>query len=112
MDNDAPSAEIGEKSRVLALSGEYGIAEISSLRQEVADALDAARSELRLDLSGVEKAGLLFFQLLFSLGAQARLDAKKITLDLPLPEPLRQAAGELGLTRRDFEQAFSQEVAG
>ncbi|WP_243363916.1 STAS domain-containing protein [Fundidesulfovibrio terrae] len=112
MDNDTPPAATGGENQVLALSGEYGIGEISSLRQEFSDSLESTAQELRLDLAGVEKGGLLFFQLLFSLAAQARLDGKRIALDLPLPEPLRQAAGELGLTQRDFEQAFSYEVSG
>lgn len=101
---------LDEGRTALSLSGEYGLADAVQLGQDMLRALDDSARMLELDMGGVERADLSFFQLLFSLAAQARLDGKCVVLELPLPEPLRQAAGELGLTQRDFEQAFNLEV--
>ena len=96
---------------VLSLTGEYAISDAGELKQDMVRALDKAKSVLHLDLGGVERVDLLFFQLLFSLAAQASLDGKNVALDLPLPEPLRKAAEELGLDQRDFEQTFTSGVS-
>lgn len=96
---------------VLSLAGEYSISDTGDLKQDMMRALDKAKSVLHLDLAGVERVDLLFFQLLFALASQASLDGKNVALDLPLPEPLRQAAAELGLDERDFEQTFTSGVS-
>lgn len=96
---------------VLSLSGEYSISEAGELKQDMAKALDKAKSVLHLDVDGVERADMLFFQLLFALASQARLDGKNVALDLPLPEPLRLAAEGLGLDQHDFEQTFTSGVS-
>ncbi len=97
----------GQENPAFNPSGSYGLAEASDLKEQMLDALARCGGTLVVDLSGVESADLTFFQLLFALSAQARLDGKKIVLGAPLPEPLRRAAGELGIAQRDFEQAFS-----
>jgi len=101
------NAETGQSgSSRLVLSGEYAFAEAAGLRQAMIEALDACPGELLLDLGAVERGDLTFFQLLFALASQARLDGKRVLLDAPLSEPLRRAAGELGFAHRDMEQAF------
>jgi len=112
MDDTQSTSNAVANNAVFALSGAYGLAEAAELKQNLTAVLDAARTGVRLNLDAVESGGIVFFQLLFSFAAQARLDGIEVVLDLPLPEPLRQAAGELGLTQRDFEQAFSHEVSG
>ena len=96
---------------VLSLSGEYAIADTGELKQDMIRALDKAKNVLHVDLAGVERADLLFFQLLFALASQASLDGKNVALDPPLPELLRQAAAELGLDQHDFEQTFTSGVS-
>lgn len=87
-------------------SGEFGLAEAAGLKEAMLEALAGCEGSLTLDLTGVESGDLTFFQLLFSLASQARIQGKRIVLGAPLPEPLRRAAGELGIAQRDFEQAF------
>jgi len=96
---------------VLSLSGEYSISDAGELKQDMVKALDKAKSALYLDVGGVERVDMLFFQLLFALASQASLDGKKVVLDLPLPEPLRLAAEGLGLDHNDFEQTFTPGVS-
>lgn len=101
--NDPGAPELA----VLALRDDCGLASAESLKQEMLRALAAGSGGVRLDLCAVTGADVIFFQLLFSLAAQARLEGKKVELDLPLQGPLAQAAGELGFSRHDFERTFS-----
>jgi anti-anti-sigma regulatory factor len=98
-----------EPGRVhVILSGEYAFADAPRVKEALVESLDTKESEIRLDLAGMERADLTFYQLLFALASQARLEGKRIVLTAPLPEPLRRAAGELGFSRHDLEQAFFQ----
>ena len=94
-------------AETLALSGEFSLTDANELKDAMIEALESSADALHLDLSEVTQAGLTFFQLLFALASQAKLDGKRAVLEVPLPEPLRRAAGELGLAQRDFDQAFS-----
>lgn len=96
-----------EGACTLEASGDFGIDEVSGLREDMLGALDACTDRLFLDFGGVTSVDMLFFQLLFSLASQAGLDGKRVVFGVPLPEPLRRAAGELGIAQRDFDQAFS-----
>jgi ABC-type transporter Mla MlaB component len=99
----------GESGRAhLVLFGEYTFADATEVKQALVEALDVNASEVRLDLAGMERADLTFFQLLFALASQARLEDKRVVLNAPLPEPLRRAAGGLGFSQHDLEQAFLQ----
>lgn len=96
----------GEGLTAVRASGLFDLSCAAEARAALAEALESAAAGLVLDLGGVEGADLTFFQLLFALCLQARLDGKRIVMDTPLPEPLRRAAENMGFSQRDFHQAF------
>jgi anti-anti-sigma regulatory factor len=101
--NDPGASEL----TVLALEGECGLADAERIREDMLRALAAGGAGVRLDLSAVTGVDALFFQMLFSLAAQAGMEGKRVVLDMPLPAPLAKAADELGFSRHDFERTFS-----
>ena len=93
----------------LELSGDFGLSDAAELKQALSDALDASTGLLILDISQVEEASLTFFQLLFGLAAQARLDGKAVTRSGSLHPACSGAAAAMGITQQDFDQAFAPE---
>lgn len=100
----------GQPGRVrLVCSGEFSLADGAELKQAMVGALSDADADLTLDLQGVAGGDLTFFQLLFALSVQARLDGKRVVLDTSIPDALCRRAEELGIARRDFEHVFHNE---
>lgn len=93
----------------LELSGSFGLADAEELKQALSGALDASTGLLVLDMAQVEAANLTFFQLLFGLAAQARLDGKAVARRGGLHPACSGAAAEMGITQQDFDQAFAPE---
>jgi len=100
----------GQPGRVrLVCSGEFSLADAQELKQAMVGALNDADADLTLDLQDVAGVDLTFFQLLFALSAQARLDGKRVVLDTSIPDALCRRAEALGIARRDFEHVFHNE---
>lgn len=93
----------------LVCSGGFSLEDAQGLKQAMVGALNDSDTALALDLQDVSDADLTFFQLLFALSAQARLDGKSVVLDTSMPDSLCRKAEELGIARRDFEHVFHNE---
>jgi len=102
--------QVDAQGRVsLELSGGFSLGDATDLKQALVQALDASSGVLVLDVSQVEAADLTFFQLLFGLAAQARIDGKAVALKGGLHTACSRTAGEMGITQQDFDQAFAPE---
>lgn len=100
----------GQSGRIrLVCSGGFSLEDAQGLKQAMVGALNNSDAALALDLQDVSDADLTFFQLLFALSAQARLDGKSVVLDTSMPDSLCRKAEELGIARRDFEHVFHNE---
>jgi len=100
----------GQPGRIrLVCSGGFSLADAQGLKQAMVGALNDSEASLALDLQDVADVDLTFFQLLFALSAQARLDGKSVVLDTSMPDALCRRAEELGIARRDFEHVFHNE---
>jgi len=95
---------------VITLSGVFGLEDASSLAQTLADALKRPAEDILLSVDGVEQGGAPFFQLLFALCRQARLDGKRVTLAHPLSTGLSRQAEQLGISKQDFDAHFTSEA--
>lgn len=94
------------------LEGEYGLARAAELQAGFRAALEGCEKELELDVASLDGADITFYQLLFSLAAQAKLDGKIVRLKGPIKAQCYNRAASLGITQHDFDQAFaSQEYA-
>nr|WP_272881734.1 STAS domain-containing protein [Fundidesulfovibrio soli] len=91
----------------LELAGGFSLGDSAELKQALSDALNASTGRLFLDMSQVDAASLTFFQLLFGLAAQARLDGKAVAISGGLHPACSGAAAEMGITQQDFDQAFA-----
>ncbi|MFP5223391.1 MAG: STAS domain-containing protein [Acidobacteriota bacterium] len=102
--------DTGQSGRVcLVFSGEFSLADAPALKQALVGALGDSDPVLALNLQDMDNADLTFFQLLFALSSQARLDGKRVVLDTSMPDSLYRRAEELGFARRDFEHVFHNE---
>jgi ABC-type transporter Mla MlaB component len=94
---------------VLSLSGAFALSDALTLKEAMESALGQCGGVLALRLEEVSEADLTFFQLLFALSAQARLDGKSVVLASSLPDSLVTKAEAIGFSRRDIEHVFQNE---